>query len=96
MPGWDDPASLIQRLGVVLGRLEADMPIWNETLSLVLRLESTLQHLETANFEPPGSCCDCLQDVPTSGHLPSCAIAQDLKAISDWKNGFNPGKFHWQ
>ena len=92
MPGRNDPISLVHRLEAVLVRLGADMPIWDEAISLVLRLETTLKHLEVENFEPPGSCCSCLQDVPTKGHLPNCSIAQDLLVIRDWKRTFIPGQ----
>jgi hypothetical protein len=68
----------------------------NEAVSLVLRLEGTLKQLETVNFEPPGSCCACLQDVSKTGHLPSCAIALDLLAIHEWKNSLAAGMPHWQ
>ena len=91
MPAWNDPSSLIHRLEAVLLRLVADMPIWNESVTLVLRLETTLNRLEVENLEHPGSCCSCHQDVPTKGHHPTCAIAQDLQAIRDWKRLFIPG-----
>jgi len=92
MPGWNDPVSLIRRLEAVLVRLGAEMPIRDGAISLVLRLETTLQHLEVENLEPQGSCSSCLQDVPTHGHLPTCAIARDLQAIKDWKRLFIPGE----
>jgi len=92
MPGWNDPTSLIHRLEAILARMGADTPIWNEAISLVLRLETTLKHLEAESFEPPGSCCSCLQDVPTKGHLPACAIGRDLQVIREWKRLFIPGE----
>jgi len=95
MPGWNDPTSLILRLEAVLVRVEAEMPILRNTVSLVLRLEATLQRLETENFEPPGSCCACLQDVVTTGHLPSCPIALDLQAIREWKQSVAPEDVRW-
>jgi hypothetical protein len=93
MPGWNDPVSLIRRLEAVLLRLGADMPIRDKAISLVLRLEITLKQLEVENLDPPGSCCSCLQNVPTRGHLPNCAIARDLQAIREWKRSFIPGDY---
>jgi hypothetical protein len=92
MPALKDPAALIHQLEAILVRLGAATPIWNEAIALVLQLETTLKHLEFENFDPPGSCCSCLQDVPTKGHLPTCDIAQDLEAIRAWKRSFIPGE----
>ena len=92
MPSWNAPASLFHRLEAVLVQLAADMPIGEEAISLVLQLETTLKHLEVENFEPPGSCCSCHQDVPARGHLPTCAIARDLHAIGEWRRLFLPGE----
>jgi hypothetical protein len=48
-------------------------------------LEGVLRHLAYENNEPPGSCCACLQDVDTRGHLPSCIISQALIEIEEWR-----------
>jgi tRNA C32,U32 (ribose-2'-O)-methylase TrmJ len=55
------------------------------TEALVEHLEDVLRHLAYENPVPPGSCCACLQDVDTRGHLPSCAIHLALIAIEDWR-----------
>jgi hypothetical protein len=53
--------------------------------ALVGDLEDVLRHLAYENFEPLGSCCACLQDVDTQGHLPSCIIPKALIAIEEWR-----------
>jgi hypothetical protein len=83
------------RLKAVLVRLEAGMPKWQETIALLVRLEATLRHMETENFDPPGTCCGCLQDVATTGHLARCPVARDLQAILDWKRSFGPDDVNW-
>ena len=85
MLNWNDPESLAMRLEMILGHLEAEMPKLPLTISLVLRLEATLQRLGTQNFEPPGSCCGCLQNLSVVEHLPNWPIALDLQAIKMWK-----------
>ncbi len=55
-----------------------------ETETLVEHIEDVLRRLACGNNEPPGSCCACLQDVDTRGHLPSCAIHLALIAIEEW------------
>jgi hypothetical protein len=57
-----------------LHRPEAPMPTQEQTEALVERLEIVLRRLAYGNFDPPGSCCACLQDVDTHGHFPSCPI----------------------
>jgi len=91
MPAWNDPTSLIHRLEAVLVGLGAEMPIRDEAITLVLQLETTLNHLEVENVEAPGCCCSCRQDVPVKGHLPTCSIARDLQAIRNWKRHFIQG-----
>lgn len=61
------------------------MKTQEETVALVDRLEDVLQHLAYENHVPPGSCCACLQDVDTRGHLPSCTISMALIAIEEWR-----------
>lgn len=61
------------------------MPTPQETEALVERLEEVLQHLAYRNYEPPGSCCACLQDVEIRGHLPSCIISMALIEIEEWR-----------
>ena len=61
------------------------MPTLEQTEALVERLEDVLRHLAYANYEPPGSCCECLQDVDTKGYLPSCPIHLALISIEEWR-----------
>ena len=61
------------------------MPTQEETEALVDRLEDILQHLAYENHVPQGSCCACLQDVDTRGHLPHCIISMALIAIEEWR-----------
>lgn len=61
------------------------MPTQEETEALVDHLQDVLKRLTYTNHEPPGSCCACLQDVDTRGHLPSCAIHLALIAIEEWR-----------
>jgi len=56
-----------------------------ETQKLLDQLEAVLVRLSYENFEPPGSCCHCLQDVDKRGHLPNCIISQALIAIEEWR-----------
>ena len=65
--------------------LEVAMPTQEETEDLVEHLEVVLRRLACGNYDPPGSCCACLQDVDTRGHLPSCAIHLALIAIEEWR-----------
>jgi hypothetical protein len=57
------------------------------TEALVIHLESVLKRLERENKDPFQSCCACLQDVDTAGHLPSCILNQALKEIQTWRSG---------
>ena len=66
-------------------RPEVTMPPQEQTELLVERLEDVLTHLSYENHDPPGSCCACLQDVDTRGHLPSCPIHIALIAIEEWR-----------
>jgi hypothetical protein len=61
------------------------MPTLQQTEKLVDRLEDVLRRLAYENHEPPGSCCACLQDADTRGHLPSCIISQALIKIEECK-----------
>jgi len=54
------------------------------TEALLVHLEVVLRRLERENRDPFRSCCACLQDVETVGHLPSCHLAGALKAIEAW------------
>lgn len=65
--------------------LEPAMRTQEETEALVEHLEIVLRRLACGNLEPPGSCCACLQDVDTRGHLPSCDIHMALIAIEEWR-----------
>jgi hypothetical protein len=56
-----------------------------ETEELVEHLEVVLRRLACGNFDPPGSCCACLQGVDTRGHLPHCIISMALIAIEEWR-----------
>lgn len=60
------------------------MPSSEQTEALVIHLEAVLRRLERENKEPFMSCCACLQDVDTVGHLPSCTLNQALKEIEVW------------
>jgi len=71
------------------------MHSWNETAALLIQLESALRRLEKQNYNPPGSCCACLQDVEGAGHLPSCYLAKALEGIENWKRSSDPGGDHW-
>jgi hypothetical protein len=66
-------------------RLEAPKPTQVQTELLVERLEDVLTHLSYENYEPPGSCCACLQDMEIQGHLPSCVIHLALIEIEEWR-----------
>jgi hypothetical protein len=57
----------------------------DKTETLVNYLEATLNRLRAENLSPPGSCCACLQDVATVGHLPSCHLAAALVEIANWR-----------
>jgi len=57
----------------------------DETAALVSRLEAVLIRLETGNTEFPGACAACLQDVATTGHLPSCYLAGALAGVREWR-----------
>jgi tRNA C32,U32 (ribose-2'-O)-methylase TrmJ len=61
------------------------MPTREQTELLVEHLEDVLRRLTYENYHPPGSCCACLQDVDTRGHLPSCIISQALIEIGEWQ-----------
>jgi hypothetical protein len=74
---------------------EEDMHSWNETAALLIQLESALNRLEKQNYNPPGSCCACLQDVDAEGHLPSCYLAEAIEGIAEWKRSSTPGGDHW-
>ena len=56
-----------------------------ETEALIDHLEEVLVRLSYENYQPPHSCCGCLQDVDTHGHLPSCIISQALIEIEEWR-----------
>ena len=57
----------------------------DESAALVTRLEAVLMRLETGNTEFAGACAACLQDVATTGHLPSCYLAGALDEVRAWK-----------
>jgi tRNA C32,U32 (ribose-2'-O)-methylase TrmJ len=61
------------------------MSTQKQTILLVEHLEKVLQRLAYENHQPHGSCCACLQDVETRGHLPSCIISQALARIKEWR-----------
>jgi hypothetical protein len=61
------------------------MPTLEETEALVDRLEDVLRRLAYGNHALPGSCCACLQDMETRGHLPSCPVHLALIAIEEWR-----------
>jgi tRNA C32,U32 (ribose-2'-O)-methylase TrmJ len=61
------------------------MPTQEQAQLLVEHLESVLKHLAYENYKPSGSCCACLQDVDTYGHLPSCIIHRALIEIEEWR-----------
>jgi hypothetical protein len=65
--------------------IEAAMRTQEETEALVEHLEIVLRRLACGNYDPPGSCCACLQDVDPRGHLPSCPIHLALIAIGEWR-----------
>ena len=46
---------------------------------------AVLRRLAYANHALPGSCCACLQNMETRGHLPSCPIHLALIAIETWR-----------
>ena len=66
------------------------MPLLQDTVSLVLRLEGRLRNLESGNSEHPGNCSDCHQDAATTGHHEDCALALDLQAVDGWKQSIAP------
>ena len=59
----------------------------DKTETLVNYLEAALKRLGAENYSPPGSCCACLQDVATVGHLPSCHLAAALVEVANWRAG---------
>jgi hypothetical protein len=65
----------------------APMTPMDKTETLVKHLEAALERLEAENYAPLGSCCACLQDVATVGHLPSCHLAGALVEIANWRAG---------
>ena len=64
---------------------EAPMHTQEQAEALVDRLEDVIRGLSYGNHALPGSCCACLQDMETRGHLPSCPIHLALIAIETWR-----------
>ncbi len=48
MPSREETSTLLDRLETILGRMEADMPVMNDGIALLVQLESTLQRLDRA------------------------------------------------
>jgi len=86
MPSPEDTSSLPGRLDTILGRLEAAMPVWNDSAALLVQLEATLPRLGAADFEGRAACLARLEAIAAAGRLLHRHLGDALKEME----GFGP------
>ncbi|WP_306599741.1 hypothetical protein [Geothrix sp. 21YS21S-2] len=79
MPSREETSTLLDRLETILGRLEADMPVWNEGAALLVQLESTLHRLDSADVRSRGASVSRLEAVAAQGRLLERHLADALR-----------------
>lgn len=69
MPSREETSTLLDRLETILGRLETDMPVWNEGVALLVQLESTLHRLDREEVRSRGALVSRLEAIAAQGRL---------------------------